>query len=34
VADWRAIQRLIAGIDTFLRKEAPLIEDVEKGEAC
>ena len=33
VVDWRAIQRLIAGIDSFLRKEAPLVEDVEQGEA-
>src|SRR5215211_1599157 len=34
VVDWRAIQRLIAGIvDTFLRKETPLVEDVEQGEA-
>jgi hypothetical protein len=33
VLDWRALQRLIAGIDTFLRKEALLVEDVEQGEA-
>jgi hypothetical protein len=33
VVDWRAIQRLIAGVDAFLRKEALLVEDVEQGEA-
>ena len=34
VVDWRAIQRLIAGIvHAFLGEEAPLVEDVEQGEA-